>query len=93
MRVLIALFLFTLAAPLWADTVWLDNGDRLSGEIILLDGGKLALKAKYAGQVLIDWKDIDTLSSDKPLLVRRSGFDNERSERLAAAGAGMVRVQ
>ena len=72
----------------------MNNGDRLSGEIILLDGGKLALKTKYAGQVLIDWKDIDTLSSDKPLLVRRSGFDNERSERLAAAaGAGMVRVQ
>ncbi|XLX41356.1 DUF481 domain-containing protein [Ectopseudomonas mendocina] len=93
MRVLVALFLLVLAAPLWADTVWLNNGDRLSGEIILLDGGKLALKTKYAGQVLIDWKDIDTLSSDKPLLVRRSGFDNERSERLAAAGAGMVRVQ
>ncbi|MBZ9663302.1 DUF481 domain-containing protein [Pseudomonas sp. LMG 31766] len=93
MRVLIALFLFTLAAPLCADTVWLDNGDRLSGEIILLDGGKLALKTQYAGQVLIDWKDIDTLSSDKPLLVRRSGFDNERSERLSAAGSGMVRVQ
>lgn len=71
MRVLLALFLSTLAAPLWADTVWLNNGDRLSGEIILLDGGKLALKTKYAGQVLIDWKDIDTLSSDKPLLVRR----------------------
>ncbi len=43
--------------------------------------------------MLIDWKDIDTLSSDKPLLVRRSGFDNERSERLVAAGSGMVRVQ
>lgn len=93
MRVLIAWCLSILAAPLWADTVWLNNGDRLSGEIILLDGGKLALKTRYAGQVLIDWKDIDTLSSDKPLLVRRSGFDNERSERLAAAGAGMVRVQ
>jgi hypothetical protein len=29
-------------------------------------------------------KDIDTLDSDKPLPVQRSGFDNERSERLAA---------
>lgn len=71
----------------------MNNGDHLSGEIILLDGGKLALKTRYAGQVLIDWKDIDTLGSDKPLLERRSGFDNEHSERLAAAGAGMVRVQ
>ncbi len=92
-RLLLALVLYTLATPLWADTVWLDNGDRLSGEILLLDGGKLALKTKYAGQVLIDWKDIDTLSSDKPLLLRRQGFDNEHSQRLAPAGSGMVHMQ
>lgn len=78
--------------PSAADTVWLDNGDRLSGDIILLDGGKLALKTKYAGQVLIDWQDIDTLSSDKPLLLRRQGLDSEHSQQLAAAGKGMVRV-
>ena len=81
-----------LSAPISADTVWLNNGDRLSGEIILLDGGKLALKTKYAGQVLIAWKDIDTLRSDKPLLVRREGFDSEHSNQLEAAGAGMVRI-
>lgn len=61
----------SLAPSLLADTVWLDNGDRLTGEIPLLDGGKLALQAKYAGQVLIDWQDIDTLSSDKPSRSRR----------------------
>ncbi|MGG2395964.1 DUF481 domain-containing protein [Pseudomonas sp. SH1-B] len=93
MRVLLACFLIALAPLVLADTVWLNNGDRLSGDIILLDGGKLALKTRYAGQVLIDWKDIETLSSSKPLLVQRNGFDNERSERLAAAGSGMVRVQ
>lgn len=81
-----------LSAPISADTVWLNNGDRLSGEIILLDGGKLALKTKYAGQVLIAWKDIDTLRSDKPLLVRREGFDSEHSNQLEAAGSGMVRI-
>lgn len=42
------------------------------------------LDVRYAGQVLIACKDIDTLGSDKPLPVQRSGFDNERSERLAA---------
>lgn len=75
-----------------ADTVWLNNGDRLSGTILLLDGGKLALKTRYAGQVLIDWKDIDTLSSDTPLLLRRDGLDSEQARQLAAAGKGMVRV-
>lgn len=78
--------------PAWADTVWLNNGDRLTGQIVLLDGGKLALKTKYAGRVLIDWQDIDTLRSDQPLLVKRSGFTGQRSQHLQAAGKGMVRV-
>jgi hypothetical protein len=92
LRSLLLSVFVVLCAPVWADTVWLNNGDRLSGEIILLDGGKLALKTKYAGQVLIAWKDIDTLRSDKPLLVRRDGFDSEHSNQLEAAGKGMVRV-
>lgn len=92
LRILSLSLFVTLATPSWAATVWLNNGDRLSGDILLLDGGKLALKTKYAGQVLIDWRDIDTLSSDKPLLLRRHGLDSEHSKQLAAAGKGMVRV-
>ena len=91
-RALGACLLLGLALPAWADTVWLNNGDRLTGQIVLLDGGKLALKTKYAGRVLIDWEDIDTLSSDQPLLVKRSGFTGQRSQHLEAAGKGMVRV-
>ncbi|WP_252274587.1 DUF481 domain-containing protein [Pseudomonas subflava] len=92
LRILLSFLLSALAGPVVADTVWLNNGDRLTGEILLLEGGKLALKTKYAGQVLIDWKDIDTLSADKPLMVRRAGLDSEGSERLEAAGRGMVRM-
>jgi hypothetical protein len=92
LRTLLAFVVVVLVLPVQADTVWLNNGDRLSGDILLLDGGKLALKTKYAGRVLIDWKDIDTLRSDKALLVKRSGFANEHSQQLEAAGAGMVRV-
>ena len=97
LRILLLTAFVGLALPVSADTVWLNNGDRLSGDILLLDGGKLALKTRYAGQVLIDWKDIDTLRSDKPLLLRRQGqgVDSKRSEhsqQLAAAGKGMVRV-
>ncbi len=92
LRFLLPFLLLALSLPAAADTVWLNNGDRLSGEILLLDGGKLALKTKYAGRVLIDWKDIDTLRSDKPLMLRRDGLDSENSERLEAAGKGQVRV-
>ncbi|MDM8350818.1 DUF481 domain-containing protein [Pseudomonas sp. sp1636] len=97
LRILLFSAFVGLALPVSADTVWLNNGDRLSGDILLLDGGKLALKTRYAGQVLIDWKDIETLRSDKPLLLRRQGQGvdskhSEHSEQLAAAGKGMVRV-
>lgn len=92
LRTCVLTIFLVFAGPLLADTVWLNNGDRLTGEIILLDGGKLALKTKYAGQVLIDWKNIDTLKSDRPLLMRRNGLDSEHAERLDAAGKGMVRI-
>ncbi len=92
LRSLIASFVLLTCLPLFADTVWLNNGDRLTGEIILLDGGKLALKTKYAGQVLIDWKDIDTLRSEKPLLIKREGLDSQHSRSLGAAGKGMVHL-
>ncbi len=92
MRVLLSCVLLSLACPVVADTVWLNNGDRLTGEILLLDGGKLALKTKYAGKVLIDWKDISTLNADKPMMLRRDGLDSESSEQLRAAGPGKVKV-
>lgn len=92
LRALCSIVVMLLAGPALADTVWLDNGDRLSGEIVLMDGGKLALKTRYAGQVLIDWKDIDTISSDKPLLIKQQGVSGQRSRTLEAAGKGMVRI-
>ena len=79
-----------LAGPALADTVWLDNGDRLSGEIVLMDGGKLALKTRYAGQVLIDWKDIDTISSDKPQPYRPAGqYSPDGAAATAGGGPGL----
>lgn len=92
LRILLTSLLLSLSLPAQADTLWLNNGDRLSGEILLLDGGKLALQTKYAGRVLIDWKDIDTLSADKPLMLRRAGLESEKSEQLKPAGPGMVRL-
>jgi hypothetical protein len=92
LRTLVASVVVLLALPALADSVWLNNGDRLTGEIILLDGGKLALKTKYAGRVLIDWSDIETLSSDRPLLIKRSGFTGQHSQRLQAAESGQVQV-
>jgi hypothetical protein len=92
LRTLLIFLICSLALPTLADTVWLNNGDRLSGDIILLDGGKLLLKTQYAGRVLIDWEDVNTLSAEQPLLVKRSGFAGQHSQRLQAAEPGQVQV-
>ena len=78
--------------PAAADTVWLKNGDRLTGDIVLLDGGKLVLKTHYAGRILIDWEDIATLNSAKALLVKWEGIEHEISQKLQAVETGKVKV-
>lgn len=62
--------LLSLASSALADTVVLHNGDRLSGNIVLLDGGRLLLKTSYAGVLSLDVKQIAQLDSDQQLMAR-----------------------
>ncbi|MHC4212747.1 MAG: DUF481 domain-containing protein [Planctomycetota bacterium] len=52
-----------------ADQVLLKNGDRLTGTIEKMVEGKLTLKSDLAGTVEIDFTNIQTISSDKPIKV------------------------
>ena len=45
----------------FADTVWMKNGDRLTGTIRVFDGGKLVLETDYGGTIPLDWKKVATL--------------------------------
>ncbi|KKO09688.1 hypothetical protein LCGC14_0031820 [marine sediment metagenome] len=54
----------------FADTIWLDNGDRITGTIELLDGGRLVMETEFAGQVTVNVERIRTLESDNSLLVK-----------------------
>lgn len=51
----------------WADTVELDNGDRISGRITGLDGGSLVIKTEYAGNISVRFSRIRQVRSDEPL--------------------------
>ena len=62
--------------PLIADTVELSNGDRLSGQVEGLDSAKLTLQTTYAGTVMIQWDQIETLSTSEPFVVE---FNNGES--------------
>ncbi|MDI2143991.1 MULTISPECIES: DUF481 domain-containing protein [unclassified Pseudomonas] len=89
-RTLLCLAVFSASTPLLADTVWLKNGDRLSGKITLFDGGKLLVQTQYAGAVTIDWKQVKTLESDQELLVKQDAYNGEKAKSLTAAEDGKV---
>jgi hypothetical protein len=89
-RSLLCLAVLSASTPLLADTVWLKNGDKLSGTITVFDGGKLLIQTKYAGAVTIDWKEVKTLDSDQHLLVKQDAYTGEVSKSLTAADDGKV---
>jgi len=89
-RTLLCLAVFSASTPLLADTVWLKNGDKLSGKISLFDGGKLLIQTQYAGAVTIDWKEVKTLESDQELLVKQDAYSGEKAKSLSAADDGKV---
>ncbi|MCI3946964.1 peptide chain release factor RF-3 [Pseudomonas syringae] len=89
-RTLLCLAITTASTPLLADTVWLKNGDRLTGTIKVFDGGKLLLQTEYGGAIALDWKQVKTLKSDQPLLVKQDEHTEEVAKSLQAADDGKV---
>jgi hypothetical protein len=59
------------------DIVMLDNGDRLTGEIIQLEHGQLELKTDALGTVYIEWPRVSALSSSVVFMVENLGGHDE----------------
>lgn len=89
-KTLLCLAVCTFSLPVLADTVWLKNGDRLSGTIKLFDGGKLLLETDYGGAIAIKLNKIATLQSDQPLLIKQDTADGELAKALQPAAEGQV---
>jgi hypothetical protein len=62
-----ALLLHSTAAR--ADTVVLTNGDRLTGNVTQLTGGKLVVHTDYAGDVTIAFDKVSSVKVDKPIIL------------------------
>ena len=56
-----------LSSTLCADQVYLKNGDRLTGKIVSLTGGKMVVNTELAGSITLDTANINTFSSDVPI--------------------------
>jgi hypothetical protein len=57
------------------DTLFLKNGDRLIGEIKRLQNGYLFYNTQQAGNVQIEWENVQRLVSDKTLVVQTMDGD------------------
>ncbi len=62
----------TLSYSAVADQVVLQNGDRLTGQIVKFDGKDLTLKSEFAGEINIKWSAVQRITSDQPLQVESS---------------------
>lgn len=63
-------FALWIPATAVADDVWLKNGDHISGHIIRMEDNELFVQSDQAGDLYIDWENVESLRSDKPLLLR-----------------------
>jgi putative salt-induced outer membrane protein YdiY len=75
-----------------ADEVIFNNGDRLTGTIKKVDGGKLTIKTDVAGEVSVDLKDVKTFSTAETLRVRTTDNATTRATIATTETAGQVKV-
>lgn len=58
-----------IPAAVAADTIVLQNGDRVSGTFVSADGKTMAIKTQYEGQINVKWKNIKEITTDEPIFV------------------------
>lgn len=67
----LVLTLILVSCPnVFADQIFLKNGDRLSGKIVKKDGDKITIKTDAAGEVTILWTAVEKIVSEEPLNIK-----------------------
>lgn len=54
----------------FADTVWMKNGDQITGSVKVIDSNKMVMETKYAGTITIKATEVKTFTIDKPAVVK-----------------------
>lgn len=66
LALLISIFIFN---TVYADTVHLNNGDKISGKIISTDNDEITITTEYAGDIKLQWSSIANFESNKVVTV------------------------
>jgi hypothetical protein len=78
---------FTLGSLSLADSITLNNGDHLTGEIQKVESDRVTLKTAYAGLISIDRKMIAKLNRAEPASAQPPAHPTPTSQQTAAAPA------
>ena len=86
-RALIAVGLCAVVVAASADEIRFKSGDRLTGTVLKVDGGKMTFSSAVAGKVTVNMADIETFSTDVPIrIVLADGTVGERQVVAVEAG-------
>lgn len=86
-------YLAIIPASALADTVWMKNGDRLSGTVRSLGNGKLVMDTTYGGTLSLNWNAVSTLSSEQVIEVHSGTSRQVSKAQLMAADPGYIMVK
>jgi hypothetical protein len=81
---MLAAIFCTAAVSAYADTVWLKNGDRITGKVVSNSDVTLTVRTDAAGELKIRWADIVSIRTDEPIEVL---LQDGRGMRTTAIGA------
>ena len=80
-----------ITASILGDEVLFKSGDRLTGTIKAVAGGKMAFVSKVAGALTLDMADIKTFSTDEPIEIAMAD-GTTHMQKVAASDEGFVSV-
>jgi large conductance mechanosensitive channel len=68
------------------------NGDKISGTVVDLGGGKLKVKTTHSGVIVLDWSQVASVKTDAAVKVKLSGGETLEG-RVAAGADGKIKVE
>jgi len=88
-----SLLCFCAPTLLCADTVILNNGDQISGEIKSKQDDKLVITTSYAGDISVLWSEVKRLNADKALQLILNDDTRIKGSLKSSDANELVRIQ
>lgn len=92
-RLWLWVLVFALAAGAnwsYADEVLMKNGSRLLGTVVSMGGEKLIFKTEFAGEITIDWKQVELLTTEDPMEVQLEDGTEHKGKAVTAEEGRIV---